>query len=190
MLNADAIGLPLAESAERSLIARAAGGDMAAARALHDAHAARVFRIAYRMCGDTHLAADLTQDVFARVFRQLGQFRGEAAFTTWLHRVAVTTCLNTLRKVKRIEGRQVELEEARDQPAGNGGIDPATRQALANAIEALPDNLRIVVVMHALEGYTHAEIAAALGIAEGTSRSREHEARARLRAALGGSREG
>jgi len=104
MLNAQVGSSPLAGEAERSLIARAAAGDVAAARALYDAHSRRVYRLAYRMCGDPDLAADLTQDVFVRVFSQLGRFRGEAAFTTWLHRVAVTSCLNSLRKVKRFRG--------------------------------------------------------------------------------------
>ncbi|HEY3935639.1 MAG TPA: RNA polymerase sigma factor [Gemmatimonadales bacterium] len=168
----------------RSLVALAAAGDLAAARTLYDRHAGRVYRLAYRMCGDRDLASDLTQDVFVRVFGQLGQFRGEAAFTTWLHRVAVTTCLNTLRKVKRFRGREVDLEHASDRGTGGGDRDPVLQSALGAAIDALPEGLRIALVMHTIEGYTHAEIGAALGIAEGTSKSRVSEARALLRNAL------
>jgi RNA polymerase sigma-70 factor (ECF subfamily) len=164
----------------RSLVALAVNGDLAAARTLYDRHAGRVHRLAYRMCGDRDLASDLTQDVFVRVFRQLGQFRGESAFTTWLHRVAVTTCLNTLRKVKRFRSREVDLEHASDRGTEQPS-DPALQRALGDAIDALPEGLRIALVMHAIEGYTHVEIAAALGIAEGTSKSRVSEARARLR---------
>ena len=183
-MNAEIAAVSAAVEKERSLVARAASGDQAAARVLYDAHAQRVYRLAYRMCGDADLAADVTQDVFVRVFAQLAKFRGESAFTTWLHRVAVTTCLNTLRKVKRFRQREVEMDEACDQPLDQGSIEPALRQALATAIDALPDDLRIVLVMHAFEGYTHVEIGNALGIPEGTSKSRLFEAKGRLRESL------
>ena len=186
MQNAELAAVATVDDGDRSLIHRAAAGDLAAARALYDRHAGRVFRLAYRMCGDRDLAGDLTQDVFVRVFRQLGQFRGESAFTTWLHRVAVTTCLNTLRKVKRFRSREVDLEHAGDQSTAGAERDPLLHSALTTAIEELPEGLRIALVMHAIEGYTHVEIAAALGIAEGTSKSRVFEARARLREALAG----
>ena len=184
MLNAQLAVTPTADDGDSSLIARTTAGDLAAARALYDRHAARVYRLAYRMCGDRDLAGDLTQDVFVRVFKQLGQFRGESAFTTWLHRVAVTTCLNTLRKVKRFRGREVELDNAHDQGGKAPDRDPVLHEVLTTAIEALPEALRIALVMHAIEGYTHVEIAAALGIAEGTSKSRVFEARAKLRETL------
>jgi RNA polymerase sigma-70 factor (ECF subfamily) len=185
MQNAQLAVLATAEDdGDRSLIARASAGDRAAARLLYDRHAGRVYRLAYRMCGDRDLASDLTQDVFVRVFRQLAQFRGEAAFTTWLHRVAVTTCLNTLRKVKRFRSREVEIDHAADRGAAEADRDPVLHAALATAIEALPEGLRVALVMHAIEGYTHGEIAAALGIAEGTSKSRVFEARAKLREKL------
>lgn len=186
MLNAQRAAPATVDDGDQSLIHRAAAGDLAAARALYDRHAGRVFRLAYRMCGDRDLAGDLTQDVFVRVFRQLGQFRGESAFTTWLHRVAVTTCLNTLRKVKRFRSREVDLTHAEDHGVAGVDRDPLLHSALTVAIEALPEGLRIALVMHAIEGYTHVEIAAALGIAEGTSKSRVFEARARLREALAG----
>ena len=172
------------DDGDGSLIARATAGDRGAARALYDRHAPRVYRLAYRMCGDRDLAGDLTQDVFVRVFRQLGTFRGESAFTTWLHRVTVTTCLNTLRKVKRFKSREVEIDHAADRGNGHLERDPLLYAALTTAIEALPEGLRIALVMHAIEGYTHGEIAAALGIAEGTSKSRVFEARAKLRETL------
>jgi RNA polymerase sigma-70 factor (ECF subfamily) len=184
MLNAQLAVVPAADEGDSSLIARAVAGDLLAGRALYDRHVARVYRLAYRMCGDRDLASDLTQDVFVRVFRQLGQFRGESAFTTWLHRVAVTTCLNTLRKVKRFRGREVDLDDAHDHSTKAPDRDPVLHAALTTAIEALPESLRIALVMHAIEGYTHVEIASALGIAEGTSKSRVFEARAKLREML------
>jgi RNA polymerase sigma-70 factor (ECF subfamily) len=184
MLNAQLAVVPAADEGDSSLIARAVAGDLLAGRALYDRHAARVYRLAYRMCGDRDLASDLTQDVFVRVFRQLGQFRGESAFTTWLHRVSVTTCLNTLRKVKRFRGREVDLDDAHEHSTKAPDRDPVLHAALTTAIEALPESLRIALVMHAIEGYTHVEIASALGIAEGTSKSRVFEARAKLREML------
>jgi len=175
---------PGARDEERSLVARAADGDRVAARALYDAHAARVHRLAYRLCGDADLAADLTQDVFVQVFRQLKSFRGESSFSTWLHRVAVTTSLNSMRKVRRLRQREAEIDDARDVIDGAVAADPDLRAALAEAIDALPDGLRVALVMHAVEGYTHTEIGEALGIAEGTSKKRVFDARAILRERL------
>ena len=171
---------------ERLLIARAATGDRGAARVLYDTHAPRVHRLTYRLCGDPDLAADLTQDVFVQLFRQLGTFRGESSFTTWLHRVAVTTALNSMRKVKRFRERETDLDEAREftVSSGDGEVDPDVRDAVAAAIDALPESLRVALVMHAVEGYTHVEIGAVLGIAEGTSKKRVFDARARLRTVL------
>lgn len=170
---------------ERSLIARAVVGDRAAARELYNQHAPRVHRLTYRFCGDADLAADLTQDVFVLVFRELPKFRGESAFSTWIHRVAVTVSLNAMRKVKRLREREADLEEARFHEEKSGDIDPDLRSRLKAAIDALPDGLRLALVMHTIEGYTHAEVAGALGIAEGTSKARVFEARAKLRASLG-----
>jgi RNA polymerase sigma-70 factor (ECF subfamily) len=170
---------------ERSLIALAAAGDRRASRALYDRHAARVHRLAYRVCGDPDLAEDLTQDVFVKVFRSLGQFRGDSAFSTWVHRIAVTVSLNAMRKVKRLREREADLDEAHQHVFEPDAIDPDLRARLAAAIEALPDGVRMALVMHALEGYTHAEIGQALGIAEGTSKAKVFDARARLKHALG-----
>ena len=192
MLNAQLAAAATAGAGEReeslALVARAVRGDPGAARELYDQHAPRVYRLAYRMCGDRELAADMVQDVFVRMFARLDRFRGEAAFTTWLHRVAVTTCLNTLRKVRRFRHREVDLERADTAGGEPNPGDPVLRAALERAIEDLPPPLRIALVMHAIEGYTHGEVAAALGIAEGTSKSRVFEARCRLREALSGYR--
>ena len=170
---------------ERSLIARAVVGDRVAARMLYEKHAPRVHRLTFRFCGDADLAADLTQDVFVLVFRELPKFRGESAFSTWLHRVAVTVSLNAMRKVKRLREREADLDEARHHEHESGDIDPDLRNRLKAAIDALPEGLRLALVMHTIEGYTHAEVANALGIAEGTSKARVFEARAKLRKSLG-----
>lgn len=169
---------------ERTLVANAAAGDRTAARALYDAHVERVHRIAYRICGDPDVAQDLTQDVFIQLFRRLGQFRGESAFGTWVHRVALTVCLNAMRKVKRFNEREESIDDALLPADGDGEVEPDLRDRLHAAIEALPEASRIALVMHTIEGYTHAEIGEALGIAEGTSKARVFDARARLRKAL------
>lgn len=186
MMQITKVGSPRTVDDERSLIARAATGDRGAARVLYDTHVLQVHRLAYRLCGDSDLAADLAQDVFVQVFRRLGTFRGESSFTTWLHRVAVTTSLNSMRKVKRLRERETDLDEAREfaVDGGDADVDPDVRDALAAAIDALPESLRVALVMHAIEGYTHPEIGALLGIAEGTSKKRVFDARARLRIVL------
>ncbi len=189
MLTAQPAVTATADVGDAGLIARIAAGDRAAARSLYDRHVSRVYRLAYRLCGDADLAQDLTQDVFIHVFARLDRFRGESAFTTWLHRVAVNTCLNALRKVQRIRRREVDIEHGIDQPHRDADRDPWLDAALDRALDELPDALRVVVVMYAIEGYTHAEIAAATGIAEGTSKSRLFDARARLRTALASQRE-
>lgn len=177
--------LTTAREEERALIARAATGDSRAARALYDAHVVRVHRIAFRMCGDAELANDLTQDTFVRVFKQLGQFRGESAFSTWVHRVAVSVVLNARNRIKRHQ-QETTLDDhplyATEDP--NLRIDPDLRDRMHAAIDALPDGLRLALMMHAFEGYTHAEIGAALGIAEGTSKTRVFDARNLVRTAL------
>jgi RNA polymerase sigma-70 factor (ECF subfamily) len=185
MLRAAIATSPDGTDDERSLIALAAVGDRAASRALYDRHAARVHRLTFRVCGDPDLAEDLTQEVFVKVFRSLGQFRGDAAFSTWVHRIAVTVSLNAMRKVKRLREREVDLDEAHQHEYDADAIDPDLRARLAAAIEALPESVRIALVMHAIEGYTHAEIGLALGIAEGTSKAKVFDARARLKKALG-----
>jgi RNA polymerase sigma-70 factor (ECF subfamily) len=171
-------------SDERDLIARVLRGDRVAGRMLYDAHAPRVYGLVYRMCGDRQLADELTQDAFVRAFARLDGFRGESAFGTWLHRIAVTVALNAMRKVRRLHKREVELDDADRVNESDGPTDPHLRARLIQAIEALPDGMRVALIMHDIEGYTHQEIADTLGIAVGTSKSRLFDARTRLRAAL------
>jgi RNA polymerase sigma-70 factor, ECF subfamily len=169
---------------EPELIARVLAGDRVAARQLYDAHAPRVFRLAFRLTGDDDLAREFTQDTFVRAFAQLSRFRGDSALSTWLHRITVTVVANAMRKVKRLRTRETALEEADSIGREASAVDPVLRDRLAKAIEELPEIYRVTFIMHDLEGYTHAEIAETLGVAEGTCKSRLFEARARLRAAL------
>ena len=171
-------------SREPELIARAVAGDRQAARELYDAHAPRVFRLAFRLAGDDELARELTQETFIRAFAQLGRFRGESALSTWLHRVALSVISNAMRKVKRFRTREADLEEADGVAAKGPDVDPDLREKLYRAIDGLPEIYRVTFIMHDVEGYTHDEIATALGIAEGTCKSRLSVARAQLREKL------
>jgi RNA polymerase sigma-70 factor, ECF subfamily len=168
---------------ERELLTRAQAGDPAAERALYDTHVDRVYRLAFRMAGDGELAREFTQDTFVRAFERLGTFRGDAALSTWLHAIAVSVVLNGLRKVRRLR-REVDIEHAEtlgsDRPLG----DPVLRRRLDEAIDKLPTGYRTVFLMHDLEGFTHEEIGAALGIEAGTSKAQLFRARARLRERL------
>ena len=169
---------------EPELIARVVAGDRQAARELYDAHAERVFRLAFRLTGDGELARELTQETFIRAFAQLNRFRGDSALSTWLHRVTITVVSNAMRKVKRFRARETDLDEATPLVAEPSTTDPDLRDRLYRAIDELPEIYRIAFVMHDLEGYTHEEIASVLGVAEGTCKSRLSVARAQLREKL------
>jgi RNA polymerase sigma-70 factor, ECF subfamily len=173
---------------EPDLIARVRAGDRTAARTLYDAHVGRVLRLAHRITGDAQLAREVTQDAFVKALSRLDQFRGDSAFSTWLHRITVTVALNAVKKAKRQHGREAPIEEA-ELVAGEGGgddVDPLLRERLHRAIDALPEIYRTTLIMHEFEGYSHIEIAEALGVAVGTCKSRLFIARAQLRAALRG----
>ena len=172
---------------EPELIARVLAGDRVAARTLYDAHAPRVFRLAFRMTGDAELAREFTQETFIRAFQRLADFRGDAALATWLHRITITVVANAMRKVRRLRERETDLEDLDGVPTHGverRRIDPDLRDRLAKAIDALPEIYRITLIMHDLEGYTHTEIAETLGVAEGTCKSRLSVARTQLRHAL------
>src|SRR5919202_2191872 len=157
---------------EPALIARVVAGDRVAGRELYDAHAPRVYRLIFRLAGDAELAREFTQETFIRAFGQLARFRGDAALATWLHRIAVSVVLNGMRKVKRFRAREVALDEAAPLSAAPRGAEPDLRARLASAIDALPEVFRTTLVMHDVEGYTHAEIAEILGVPEGTCKTR------------------
>ena len=169
---------------DRQLIARAVSGDAVAERALYDAHVDRIYRLAYRLAGDDDLAQEFTQDTFIRAFERLRDFRGEAAFSTWLHSIAVSVALNGLRKVKRFHSREAALDEGLAVGVRTREAEPDLKTRLRRAIDALSEGYRTVFVMHDIEGYTHEEIGAALGVETGTSKANLSRARAKLREAL------
>ncbi|HUF76007.1 MAG TPA: sigma-70 family RNA polymerase sigma factor [Longimicrobiales bacterium] len=167
------------------LVERASRGDERAFRTLYDDNVDRIYRLVHRMVGDSDLARELTQEAFVRVYQKLGQFRGEAAFSTWAHRIAVRVTLNGLRRRARHRDRERDLESADNHAVGQSPAEPGLRDRIASAVDALPDIYRTVFLMHDLEGYSHGEIAESLGVAEGTSKARLFRARSRLRHALG-----
>ena len=169
---------------DQELIGRVLAGDPSAERALYDAHVDRVFRLVYRIAGDLDRAQDYTQETFIRAFARLGQFRGEAALSTWIGSIAVSIALNGLRKVRRLTSREVDLDDAVMPARAAVGADPDLKDRLAQAIDDLPEGYRMVFVMHDVEGYTHEEIAGTLGVHTGTSKAQLFRARARLREAL------
>ena len=169
---------------DRILIDRVLAGDQSAERELYDTHVDRVFRLVYRMVGDLHRAQDYTQEAFIRGFRHLSTFRGDAALSTWLCSIAVSVALNGLRSVRRQRDREVALDEAPAIGVRPRDAEPDLKVRLTQAIDGLPQGYRTVFVMHDVEGYTHEEIAGALGIQAGTSKAQLFRARARLREAL------
>ena len=181
----DGIGDPARDVTDLQLVARCIAGDRAAERALYDAHVDRVFRLAYRLAGDTDLAQDFTQETFIRAFDRLGQYRGDASLATWLHTIAMSVSLNGMRSITRLRTRSVAVDELADLPSRQMPTAPHDlRERLHAAIDGLSAKLRPVFVMHDVEGYTHDEIGTALGIPAGTSKARLFDARAKLRAAL------
>ena len=165
---------------ETQLIARVIAGDRLAGRTLYDTHAPRVYSLAYRLSGDAEKAREFTQDTFIRAFSRLSQFRGDAAFSTWLHRIVVTIVSNARRSEIRTS-REVALDEASSIEVTASEAEPDLKECIARAVENLSEAYRMTLIMHDVEGYTHAEIAAVLGVPEGTCKSRLSAARAQLR---------
>lgn len=158
-------------------VARAQGGDVRAFEALYRAHAPRIHGLCRRLTGSASNAEDLTQEVFVRAWQRLRSFRGESAFSTWLHRLAVNVVLGHLRA-----HRPAPTVWEGDRPASHRAT--ALRIDLEEAIASLPPSARMVFVLHDVEGYRHEEIAALARIAVGTSKAHLHRARRLLREAL------
>jgi len=169
---------------QRALIERARRGDASAHRALYDTHVDRIYRLTYRLTGREHLARELTQDTFVRAFGHIERFRGDSAFGTWLHTIAVSITLNELRRLKRERVREAPYEEALTVRDSVPYSDPLLREKLMAAVNELPEGCRAVFIMHDSEGFTHEEIAAVLEVTVGTSKAQLSRARGKLRVAL------
>ena len=170
------------------LARRAAAGDTAAFEKLYEQHHRRVYSLCLRMLGNASQAEDMTQEAFLQVYKKIGSFRGDSAFTTWLHRLTVNQVLMHFRK------RGVKLEHTSEEGdftnvvetpiQSTRRISMVDRLALEKAISELPPGYRTVFVLHDVEGYEHEEIANLLGVSIGTSKSQLHKARMRLRELL------
>jgi RNA polymerase sigma-70 factor (ECF subfamily) len=169
---------------EQQLIAQAVAGNASAQRTIYDRHVDRVYRLAFRLAGDDDLARDFTQETFIRAFDRLRDFRGDSSLSTWLHTIGMSVTLNGLRKVKRFHTREVLLDEASSVSTSRRESEPDLKERMAAAIDALPDGYRTVFLMHDVEGFTHEEIGATLGVQPGTSKAQLFRARAKLRDAL------
>jgi RNA polymerase sigma-70 factor (ECF subfamily) len=174
---------------EAEAIERAQGGNAEAFEMLYGLHKRRVYSLCLRMTGNTAEAEDLTQEAFLQLYRKIATFRGESAFSTWLHRLAVNVVLMHLRKkglpeISLDEALEPQQEDGPKKDIGArdnvlaGSID---RVNLERAIESLPPGYRIIFVLHDIEGYEHNEIAEMMGCSIGNSKSQLHKARMKLR---------
>jgi RNA polymerase sigma-70 factor (ECF subfamily) len=178
-------------NAEAQAIAQAQQGDAAAFEHLYNAHKRRVYSLCMRMIGDAAEAEDLTQEAFLQLFRKIGTFRGEAAFSTWLHRLTVNLVLMKLRKKAlwtfSLDDPGPDTEDARPMEIGSADsalIGSVDRLTLEKAVDALPPGYRIIFQLHDVEGYEHREIAGMIGCSVGNSKSQLHKARMKLREIL------
>jgi RNA polymerase sigma-70 factor, ECF subfamily len=181
-----------ADPAEAEVLARAQGGDHQAFSQLYSLHKRRIYSLCLRMVGNVAEAEDLTQEAFLQLHRKIGTFRGDSAFSTWLHRLAINVVLMQLRKkglslISLDEAMEPAPEEGPGRSFGapdltlSGAID---RLALQRAVDSLPAGYRLIFILHDVEGFEHNEIAAMLDCSIGNSKSQLHKARLKLRDAL------
>ena len=186
-------GSRMAAMSEKEAISRAQREDATAFESLYHLHGSRVYSLCLRMAGNSAEAEDLTQETFLMVYRKIRTFRGDSAFSTWLHRIAVNLFLMGLRRKTSLETPLENHGEAgtyrpvtQDELAGAdctlaGSLD---RLNLERAMEKLRPSQRLVFVLHDIQGYKHTEIAKMMDWSIGNSKSRLHKARAKLRTLL------
>lgn len=178
---------------EAEAIRRAQAGDAAAFEFLYQLHGRRVYALCLRMVGNPSDAEDLAQEAFLQLFRKIGTFRGESAFSTWLHRMTVNVVLMRLRK-KTLPATSLEETADPDDESSGPKQDPGApdlrlsgavdRVNLERSIEKLPPGYRTVFMLHDVQGYEHNEIADIMRCSVGNSKSQLHKARTRLRELL------
>lgn len=181
---------------EAEAIDRAKRGDAESFEILYGLQKRRVYSLCLRMTGNTAEAEDLTQEAFLQLYRKIATFRGESAFSTWLHRLAVNVVLMHLRKkgLPEVSLQETLEPQQEDGPKKDFGapdyalVGAIDRVNLERAIESLPPGYRIIFVLHDIEGYEHNEIAEMLNCSIGNSKSQLHKARMKLRDLLKTSR--
>lgn len=183
-----------AQVTEAEVVRKAQAGDVTCFETLYARHKRRIFSLCLRMTGNHAQAEDLTQESFLQLYRKIASFRGESAFSTWLHRLSVNIVLMTFRKkgiaevsLEQTLGPQQEEESIKEVATRDdvlhGSID---RLTLEKAITGLPPGYRIIFVLHDIEGYEHNEIAEMMSCSLGNSKSQLHKARMKLRTLLSG----
>jgi len=167
---------------EAAWIRQAQRSDARAFEALYRMHVDKVYGLCLRMTGNVSEAEDCAQDAFIQAWNKLGKFRGDSAFATWLHRIAVNTVLGRIRKSKREQDRIQAVSDAATPSFIKD--DAGELRDLSDAVNRLPSGARHVFVLHAVYGYSHDETGTMLGIAEGTSKAQFSRARRLLRQQL------
>ena len=160
---------------ERALIRQAQRSDARAFEELYRMHVDRVYGICLRMTGNVSEAEDCAQEAFIQAWNKMDKFRGDSAFSTWLHRIAVNSVLGRIRKAKREQDRLTAVGEIEGTTVTTG--DTGELRDLSEAVDRLPDGARNVFVLHAIYGYSHDETGEMLGIATGTSKAQLHRAK-------------
>jgi len=167
---------------ETQIIKQACEGNGTAVRALYERYSPRVYAVVRRIAGDDDLAQDYAQEAWIRAFRALPTFRGDARFSTWLHRIAVNSALQALRKAETRTKREGPMPE--NVAAGEQEGDTLLGVLLERAMDRLPDGMRQILILHDVEGYTHEEIGEVLDVSTGTSKSQLFKARGKMRELL------
>lgn len=177
------------DSSDLQLARRAADGDVSAFELLYERHHRKTYSLCLRMLGNQSDAEDLTQEVYVQLFRKIGSFRGESAFSTWLHRMTVNQVLMHFRK-RSVKSEKTSEDGELPEQVVVGSSNPmkmavVDRIALAKAVAGLPPGYKKIFLLHDVHGFEHEEIARMLGLSVGTSKSQLHKARQKLRKLLG-----
>jgi len=171
---------------DAELVEKARQGDRMAFETLYRRHRDRIYGLLWRLCGgDPSLAEDMLQEAFVRAWNKLDSFRGEARFSTWLHRLSANVALSDRRSRMRRLSRETELDGTVERMAtGDKDVYADKRMDLEQAISGLPERARTVLVLYDVEGYSHAEVAEIAGMAVGSSKAQLHRARKLVRKEL------
>lgn len=177
-----------ANATDLSLVQKAASGNIAAFEIIYQRYHRRTYSLCLRMTNSQTEAEDLTQEVFIQLFRKIGSFRGDSAFSTWLHRLTVNQVLMHFRR-RSVKNEKTTEEGEMPEQTVSGTENPnkmrvVDRIALKKAIAELPPGYKKVFILHDIEGYEHEEVARMMGISVGTSKSQLHKARLKLRGLL------
>ena len=178
------------KSATLDCIRRAQAGDVDAFEVLYRENSGRVYALCIRLRGgDKSDATELMQDVFVKAWRRLATFRGDCAFSSWLHRLAVNTMLENARSDRRRTARVLSMEDTSLLPGAAQSTNVDLKMDMEQAVASLPKGARLAFVLHDVEGYQHQEIAEQLSVSVGTVKAQLHRARRLLRERLEGKRD-